>query len=391
MNAIEINVDGLVGPTHHYAGQAAGNLASLAHKGEPSNPRAAALEGLAKMRRLASLGVPQAVLPPQERPYVPILRRFGFSGTDAQVLAAAWHTDPALVISASSASAMWAANAATYSPASDCADGLPHFTPANLATHPHRAIEAQPTAALLRRLFPPGPFCHHPPLDHTHDLFDEGAANHMRLAPTHGRPGLELFAYGRTHAEPHRIGGHPARQTLGAAAAVARSHRLAPARVFFLRQHPEAIAAGVFHNDVIAVANQYCLLVHEQAWVAQAHALHRLRELYAPLGGPRPLVVLEVPAARLSLAEAVRTYLFNSQLVTLPNHRMALIAPRECEAHPGVQAILADFLGDPECPIAAVHYVDVRQSMSNGGGPACLRLRVVVEPAQRAAIHPGIV
>ena len=32
-------------------------------------------------------------------------------------------------------------------------------------------------------------------------------------------------------------------------------------------------------------------------------------------------------------------------------------------------------------PIRRVEIVDVRQSMANGGGPACLRLRVVADPA----------
>jgi succinylarginine dihydrolase len=32
-------------------------------------------------------------------------------------------------------------------------------------------------------------------------------------------------------------------------------------------------------------------------------------------------------------------------------------------------------------PIRRVEVVDVRQSMANGGGPACLRLRVLADPA----------
>src|SRR5690349_2574420 len=127
----ELQFDGLVGPTHHYAGLSPGNLASQAHAGEASNPRAAALEGLTKMRRVRELGIVQAVLPPQPRPSVALLRRLGFTGTDVAVLSRALAEAPDLLHAASSASSMWAANAATVVPASDSADGKTHFVPAN--------------------------------------------------------------------------------------------------------------------------------------------------------------------------------------------------------------------------------------------------------------------
>src|SRR5215475_8689569 len=111
--AREINFDGLVGPTHHYAGLSSGNLASEGHAGEVSNPRAAALQGLEKMRFVAGLGVGQAILPPQPRPDIGLLRRLGFEGTDGAVLARARRSAPELLSAASSASAMWVANAAT--------------------------------------------------------------------------------------------------------------------------------------------------------------------------------------------------------------------------------------------------------------------------------------
>ncbi|HBQ53569.1 MAG TPA: succinylarginine dihydrolase, partial [Erythrobacter sp.] len=46
----EINFDGIVGPSHNYAGLSLGNIASASHKGSASYPRAAALQGVAKMR-----------------------------------------------------------------------------------------------------------------------------------------------------------------------------------------------------------------------------------------------------------------------------------------------------------------------------------------------------
>src|SRR5437762_7539014 len=133
----QVNFDCIVGPTHNYAGLSYGNVASMKHKHAVSSPRAAALEGLEKMRFLASLGVRQAVLPPHERPHLPTLRRLGFHGSDAEVLAKVHKENPVLLAAASSSSAMWTANAATVSPSADTADGRVQFTPANLLTQFH--------------------------------------------------------------------------------------------------------------------------------------------------------------------------------------------------------------------------------------------------------------
>ncbi|HVO87171.1 MAG TPA: N-succinylarginine dihydrolase, partial [Casimicrobiaceae bacterium] len=108
---LDTNFDGLPGPTHNYAGLAAGNLASARHAGRASNPREAALQGLAKMRALARRGHAQAVLPPHERPYIPLLRNLGFGGDDNAVLARAAREAPHLLAASASAAAMWVANA----------------------------------------------------------------------------------------------------------------------------------------------------------------------------------------------------------------------------------------------------------------------------------------
>ncbi len=188
-DAVEVNFDGIVGPTHNYAGLSPGNLASQKHINQPSNPRQAALQGLAKMKMLADMGIPQAVLPPHEPPDMNALRRAGFSGSDAQVLEKAAKEKPQLLAACSSASAMWTANAATVSPSADSADGRVHFTPANLFTLFHRSIEAQTTAQILRAIFAdPSVFVHHPPLPSSSDYADEGAANHMRLSASYGQP-----------------------------------------------------------------------------------------------------------------------------------------------------------------------------------------------------------
>ena len=383
----ECNFDGLAGPTHYYGGLARGNLAAMASRGQVSNPRAAALQGLAKMRVLLALGVPQGVLPPHERPCLAALRRHGFTGSDASVLDRAWRQAPDLLLACSSAAAMWAANAATFSPAADCADGRSHFTPANLATHAHRALEAPFTAAVLRRLFPPSGFAHHLPLAGAGE-FDEGAANQLRLAPTAAGPGLEVFVYGRTVADlPGRF---PARQTREASAAIARAHGLTPARTLLVRQHPAAIAAGAFHNDVICVAHEGFLLAHEAAFADGAAFAAALRHAWAQFGAARPLRLVVVPAARLPLADAVACYLFNSQIVSRAAGGLVLVAPAECATQPAARALLDELAAAPDGPVRELRYVDLRQSMANGGGPACLRLRVQLTATERAAVHPGV-
>lgn len=388
MTALELNLDGLVGPTHHYGGLGLGNVASQRHRHEASNPRAAALEGIAKMRLMVSLGVPQAVLPPQERPLVSALRDVGFTGDDAGVLTAASRDAPELLSAVASTSSMWAANAASVSPAADTPDGRVHLTPANLVSQFHRSLEPPATARVLARIFAAeARFAHHTALPATLPFADEGAANQLRLCPAHGEPGVELFVFGR-EGDARPGGRHPARQSLAAAQAVARLHGLAPERTLFVRQSDAALDAGVFHNDVIAVANENVLLVHERAYADGPATLDLFRGAYGRACGPG-LVVIEVPEREVSLPDAVDTYLFNSQLVTLPGGGMALVCPAECREHPATTRWL-DSLTAMGTPVATVHAVDVRQSMRNGGGPACLRLRVVLTPAEFAAVHPGV-
>jgi succinylarginine dihydrolase len=197
---------------------------------------------------------------------------------------------------------------------------------------------------------------------------DEGAANHMRLCDEHGSAGVEVFVYGRSG------GAFPARQHEQASRAVARLHGLDPDRTVFVEQNPPAIAAGAFHNDVVAVANGRVLFTHAEAFADQAGTYAVIRRKFPQLE------VVEVAADAVSLAEAVRTYLFNAQLVTLPSGETVLIVPSECMESPAVSAYL-DNLVAGNGPIRRVLPVDVRQSMANGGGPACLRLRVVADPA----------
>lgn len=389
---VECQFDSLVGPTHNYAGLAYGNVASQRHRAQTAHPRLGARQGLDKMWQVARMGIPQAVLPPLPRPRLDWLRGLGFHGSDANVIAAAHATAPQLLAAAYSASAMWAANAATVSPSLDTADQRVHLTPANLASSLHRSIEADQVTANLRSLFATPDFHVHDPLPSAVPLTDEGAANHTRLAPDFHSPGLEVFVYGRnaldaSQPQPTKF---PARQTLHASQAIARRHGLDPARTFFVQQAPAAIDAGVFHNDVISVGHQNLLLVHQDAFVDQPRVLAELQDRFQQLYGQK-LNVLQIPTQALSLPDAVASYLFNSQILTTAAGDHVLLCPQDCQNNPAAQAVLAGLLaGDfshGQRHLAAAHFLDLRQSMNNGGGPACLRLRVLLNRQQRAAVR----
>ena len=443
----EYNFDGLVGPTHNYAGLGTGNLASMASKHHVSSPKRAALEGLAKMKLLAELGVPQAVLPPQRRPHVGYLRlRYGATGrpratsrgeaeTRAHTArttedsgtglpsAAPWHEaainapidwiadrpkvdEVAALLRAaaengeeglrdlaiaSSASAMWAANAATVSPSPDTADGRLHITPANLVSQPHRALEASERSLILRHILADSArFIVHDPL--AHHLSDEGAANHTRLCRDFGAPALEIFTYGRSSDENLDDRRFVPRQLEDATLALADLHKPREhAHLLLVKQHPAAVDAGVFHNDVICVGNGNVLLVHEMAWDESWNWPDIFCNLFpGAVGGEVHCVTLGME--ELPLADAVRSYLFNSQLVTLPDGSgggMALIYPAECDEVPTAKAAIARILREDN-PVERAVRVDVRQSMKNGGGPACLRLRVVLSDEERAAVRGNV-
>ncbi|MEQ1819404.1 MAG: N-succinylarginine dihydrolase [Terricaulis sp.] len=383
--AEEINFDGLIGPTHNYAGLSEGNLASARNANMTARPRDAALQGLAKMQRLRALGLSQGVLPPHERPNIKWLRSLGFTGTDGEVWERAWRTEPTIARAALAASAMWVANAATVSPSADCGDGRLHATVANLQTMLHRILEGEQTERTLRRLMPDDArFAVHPALLPHDALSDEGAANHMRMSASAGARGVEIFVYGRRASETKT--GFPARQTLEACQAIARRHALDAAGVVFAKQAPEAINAGAFHNDVVAVAHEHVLFHHEDAF-ADKGALYA--EVRAKAQDFEPVFV-EVPTARVGLDDAVTSYLFNSQLLRLPGApTLTLIAPSEVRENNKTASVVEEMIAAPDAAIGRVEYVEVRESMRNGGGPACLRLRIVMTPQERAAAAQG--
>ncbi|GJL94771.1 MAG: N-succinylarginine dihydrolase [Hyphococcus sp.] len=371
----EYNFDGLIGPTHNYAGLSFGNLASATNAGAASNPREAALQGLQKMRSAMELGLGQGFLPPQDRPHLKTLRALGFSGADTQVIEKAVATEPQLLANCYAASCMWTANAGTVAPSPDTQDGKVHFTPANLAANFHRSIEADTTARVLEHLFDDeNMFVHHPPLPGAMHFGDEGAANHGRLCEQHGDAGIHLFVYGE---DGERF---PARQKKRASEAVARNHQLAPKSTVFVEQSKAALDAGAFHNDVVGVANGTVLFLHEQSFSDPKAA-------YASIRKAAPFVeIVEAPQAEVSLEDCIKSYLFNSQLLTLPGGEMALLLPTEAEENPRVKAFVDDTVAKNN-PINRVIYKNVRESMRNGGGPACLRLRVVLSEQEAAATN----
>ena len=386
-HAVEANFDGLVGPTHNYAGLSWGNVASKSNIRSVSNPKEAALQGLAKMKRLADRGFVQGVLPPHERPHIPTLRALGFTGSDRDVLSAAAKQSPSILAAASSASTMWTANAATVSPSADTSDHRVHFTPANLSAKFHRSIEHVVTGRALKSIFADDAwFAHHPALPSVSQFGDEGAANHTRLCGGYGEPGVELFVYGQIafneQAPAPKL--YPARQTLEASQAIARLHGLKDSHVVFAQQNPEAIDAGVFHNDVIAVGNGNALFYHELAFLAEETVLADIR---SRLRGAK-LEAVRVTSEQVPLEDAVASYLFNSQLLNTPDGMM-LAVPGECREIASVSRYLDELVNDSG-PITSVEVFDVKQSMRNGGGPACLRLRVVLNDDELKAMHHGV-
>jgi len=389
--ASEVNFDGIVGPTHFYGGYSYGNIASMEHQHQQSNPKQAALQGLEKMKLLYDLGIKQAVFPPQERPEVHLFRRLGFTGTDNQILSAAIKEAPALFFQACSSSSMWAANAATVCPSIDSRDNRVHLTAANLSSHFHRSIEASTTFHVLKAIFSgEDRFEIHPPLPFGSHFCDEGAANHTRLCPAHHLPGIHLFTYGRRALENDITSRKfPARQSLEASQAISRLHLIQKDRLLFVQQNPAAIEGGVFHNDVISLGNESLFLYHEEAFCNTPKVIDKLQQLFDKLTN-QSLCCIKVSNNELTLKEAVQSYFFNSQIVTLPDRTMNLIAPIECLSTPPAKALLESLASDPNLPISAIHYVDLRQSMQNGGGPACLRLRIVLTSEELKGTNPQI-
>jgi succinylarginine dihydrolase len=387
---VEINLDGLIGPTHHFGGLGVENKASEQSQFQSSNPRGAALEGLNKMELVAGLGVPQFYLPPPSRPAWDWLATLGFRGTPRDILKRCYEEAPRLLSAAFSSSFMWTANAATFAASCDSDSGDAVFKVANLSANLHRSIEATEREAQLRLMFRNVPRVRiEEPLFGSSPLRDEGAANVMRLCARDGSQGVYVFVYGEDEsAKQSIVRRRKPRQTRLACELVARSLGLQTSDIVMACQTVEAIDAGVFHNDVIATSHESLLLYHESAFQESERVIQAIQERYAQRTGqelkPREirnptrergeLISFCVRNSELTLTEAVDSYLFNSQIVTDREGQWRMIAPDQCRRSSSVQNVLRRLQATvPQ--LAGIEYVSLDQSMANGGGPACLRLR----------------
>ena len=366
----EINFDGLIGPTHNYAGLSQGNLASQKHLNKTSNPKAAALQGLDKMRLIMDQGIPQGFFLPHERPHLKTLRVLGFSGTDEDIINRATKQNPLLLKNVYSASSMWAANAATFSPSIDSYDQNIHITPANLNTMFHRSIEHEFTKTQLELMFG-GVAIVHDPIENISGYGDEGAANHLRVSEQHLKPGFQIFVYGSSAFEVHQ--GMITRQAEEISKAVSIMHQLDPDRVLFLKQNEQAINAGSFHNDIVSLANEEVFIFHQEAFADRVELERILHHLKDHVKGFHPIEIL---SEDISLDDLVSSYLLNSQLITIKNNEMMMLLPEEVQNHSNCMRWLEEIKSSS--PIKHIEFVDIRQSMMNGGGPACLRFKITV-------------
>jgi succinylarginine dihydrolase len=375
----EVNFNGIPGPTHLFAGLGMGNIASMSNEGQLSHPQKAALQSLEKIKFLARLGSVEAIIPPHRRPYLDILNFYGYSGTPQERIVQAYALDPKVFKAIFSSSSMWTANSATVTPSLDSLDKKVHITPANLKTNFHRSFESQVNYRIIRKIFKSGHFSIHAPLNTSYP--DEGGANHVRLAPRHGSRGVELFVYGEQPSPDNENLKFPSRQSHLASQQLIDLHQV---NSYVLAcQSASAINAGVFHNDVISTGNENVFLYHESSFLNTSKLIDELKKKYNAISNDE-LICIEINSTDLSLDDAVKSYLFNSQIVSLEApYRMVLVAPMESKTNPDAKKIIDRIIADPKNPISEVHFFDLNESMKNGGGPACLRLRVLLSEQER--------
>ena len=261
-------------------------------------------------------------------------------------------------------------NAATFSPSIDSYDQNIHITPANLNSMFHRSIEHEFTKTQLELMFG-GIAQVHKPIKNISGYGDEGAANHLRVCAQHLMPGFQIFIYGSSAFESHQ--GIIARQAEEISQAVSTQHQLDPERVLFLKQNEQAINSGSFHNDIVSLANEEVFIFHQEAFADRVELERVLHHLKEHVKGFHPIEIL---SEDISLDDLVSSYLLNSQLITVDNNEMMMLLPEEVHNHPNCMRWLEEIKSSS--PIKHLEFVDIRQSMMNGGGPACLRFKAVV-------------
>lgn len=375
---LQIHFDGLVGPTHHYGGLSSGNLASIENKGNVSYPREAFLQGLKKASFIFSqTGTAQGLLPPQDRPALRILRNYyGWNGND-EALLVKLSNHPILLQRLTNSAFMWAANSATTAPSCDTLDGKLHIVPANLFAKAHRSFESLFSYRLFKvicsSLEENDQAIVHLPIDPIIFGGDEGAANHTRFARDYGDPeSVHLFVYGHDGNRNNEM--TTARQSYEASIKISELLQLNPQKIIFAKQSRQAIDQGIFHMDVAGVGELNLWLVHQNAFESVERVRQEIQNrLHVPL------LTHLATSEQMSLAnDAIPSYIFNSQIIQTHENYLALVVPEECRSYKNVQVYLNTLLEAPHLPVNKVHYFDLKQSMKNGGGPACLRLRMTV-------------
>lgn len=374
-----MNFDGLIGPTHNYSGLSEGNIASLKNSRKPSNPKKAALQGLEKMKILFDLGFPQGVFLPHERPHLGYLRSKGFKGDDKTIVSSAAKESRLLLNQAYSASSMWAANAATFSPSMDSNDCFAHITPANLISMNHRSIEAEFTYKQMNIIFDESNFKVHKVINEKEYFGDEGAANHLRISKTHLEKGLQIFVYGNEKSQKNS--NQIVRQSKAASEMVANLHQLDKENFMLLKQSMKAISMGSFHNDIVSLATENVFIYHQDAFENSHEEIKKLKSK----SGLSNLYLLEITNKEIPLEILIKSYLLNSQLVTKKDGDMVLIMPSEVNDYKECTNWLYKI--KDQTPIKDLRYVDIKQSMMNGGGPACLRFKIVVNENEFNSIN----
>jgi len=374
----EINFDGLIGPTHNYSGLSDGNIASKENFLSVSNPKEAALQGLKKAKILINAGLNQGLFLPHERPFIPGLKKLGFSGDNETILKSAYEYSKVLLSNFSSASSMWAANAATISPSPDTKDGKVHITPANLNTMFHRSLESDFTYTQCKLIFSDTCFVVHKPALSISGYGDEGAANHLRISKTHEDKGFEIFVFGESAFKEEAFAEYQKtsfikRQALEVSKSVALSHKLDRNNVFYLQQHPRAIDKGSFHNDIVSLSNENIFIAHEKAFLNRDVLNHVLKHLELEVEN---FNYIEIPDKEIPLDDIISSYLLNSQLFTNGEGEMQLILPAEVQNYENCMQWLDKLKQTSD--VKLFDFVNIKQSMMNGGGPACLRLKVIL-------------
>ena len=376
----EVNFDGLIGPTHNYSGLSEGNNASKENYSSPSNPKKAALQGIKKAETLISYGSQQGFFLPHERPFIPGLKKLGFNGTDEEILSLAFRHSKVLLNNFSSASSMWAANAATISPSPDTQDNKIHLTPANLNSMFHRSIETEFTYQQCKIIFPKEYFEIHNPAVSISGYGDEGAANHLRISKSDNEKGFEIFVYGESGFKIDKT--LVKRQALEVSRSIAINHKLDMENTFFLQQNHQAIEEGSFHNDIVSLSNKNVFIAHEDAFQNRDDLKKMLNILESKIDN---FQYIEISNSEIPLKDIISSYLLNSQLITNVDNEMQLILPDEVKEYDNCLSWIDKLKQISD--VKLFDYVDIRQSMMNGGGPACLRLKVILNDEELESLN----